>query len=415
MITTLALLILGLAVPAAPPILAPASADARRQKIRALEAQAQAAPSEVKVWKPLVVAWRELARLSGDPACDDEAWKALSSALQADPRDYEALALKGWVQAARHDFEGAVVSAEAAIALRPRDAWNHGVRADALTELGRYDEAVLAVDRMMRLRPGVGAYSRAAHLRALHGDREGAIELMKLAVEASSPSDPEGLAWCRVMLGLEYQGRGEHAAARAQYRRALAAAPGYHLALFHLAESQAATGELAAAIETLETLDTGRSSASVAAALGDLHAAAGRPEVAATFYRRVDEVAALHDPSRAEPRWLARFYADQGRNLEDAIVLVRAELRTHQDVETWDGLAWVLYRAGRYGEARAASDRALDPGIVDARLLYHRGLIEAALDQRGPARASLAKALALESLWPQERERAQAALVGLRD
>lgn len=414
MTTTLALLVLALSVPTPSPSLASASADALREKIRTLEARAQEAPAEAKAWKALVVAWRGLARLSGDPACDDEAWKALSAALRAEPDDYEALALKGWVQAARHDFEGAVVSARAAMALRPGDAWNHGVLADALTELGRYDEAVAAVERMMRLRPGVGAYSRAAHLRAVHGDREGAIELMQMAVEASGPSDPEGLAWCRVMLGLELQGRGDHAAAREQYSRALEVAPGYHLALFHLAESQAATGELAAAIETLERLDSPQASASVAAALGDLHAAAGRPEVAARFYRRVDAVAALRDPSRAEPRWLARFYADQGRNLDEATLLVRAELKTHQDVETWDGLAWVLYRAGRYDEARAASDHALAPGIVDARLLYHRGLIEAALAQRGPARASLEKALALRSLWPQERTRAEAALEAVR-
>jgi len=414
MMTTLAAFVLALSVPPASGAIAPASADALRAKITTLQGQAQRVPSETKTWKALVVAWRELARLSGDPACDDEAWKALSAALRAEPDDYEALALKGWVQAARHDFEGAAVSARAAIALRPGDAWNHGVLADALTELGRYEEAVAAVERMMRLRPGVGAYTRAAHLRSLHGDREGAIELMKMAVEASGPFDLEGLAWCRVMLGLELQGRGDHAAAREQYSRALEMAPGYHLALFHLAESQAATGELAAAIETLERLDSPQASASVAAALGDLHAAAGEPDVAARFYKRVDAVAALRDPSRAEPRWLARFYADQGRNLDEATLLVRAELKTHQDVETWDGLAWVLYRAARYDEARAASDHALAPGIVDARLLYHRGLIEAALDRPDAARASLEKALALRSLWPQERQRAEAALEQVR-
>jgi tetratricopeptide (TPR) repeat protein len=389
---------------------APASADALRQQIRTLEAQAEARPSDVRPWKGLAVAWRRLARLSGDAACDDKAWDALGVALRVDPHDYEALALKGWVQAARHDFEGAVVSARAAIAARPSDAWNHGVLTDALTELGRYGEAVAAVDRMMRLRPGVGSYTRAAHLRALHGDREGAIELMKMAVEASGPSDREGLAWCRVMLGLEYHARGDHDLARAQYRRALDVVPGYHLAVFHLAESLAATGELDAAVETLRAAQP---SAAVAAALGDLHQAAGRPAAAASFYRQVDAVAALKDPSRAEPRWLARFYADQGRNVDEAVALVRAELKTHQDVETWDGLAWALHAAGRYDEARDASDKALAPGIVDARLLYHRGLIEAALARPQAARAALEQALALHSLGPLERTRAEVALDGL--
>ena len=214
-----------------------ASADALdrtalRAELSRLEATVAREPRKAEGWNQLAVAYRRLARWTGSHEAEEKAWNAVQRALAAEPQNAESWALKGWVQSGRHDFEGAVVSAQRAIARQPDSAWNYGVLADAYTELGRYPEAVKAVGEMMKRRPGVGAYSRAAHLRALHGDRDGAVSLMKLAVEASSPSDPEGLAWCQVMLGREFQALGKQAEAQAQYQRALSTVSDYHLALF---------------------------------------------------------------------------------------------------------------------------------------------------------------------------------------
>jgi tetratricopeptide (TPR) repeat protein len=384
-----------------------------RVEIAALERAAQERPKDAARWNRLAVAYRRLARWSGDHAAEEKAARAVERALEAQPEDELALSLKGWVQAGRHDFEGAVVSARQALARSPEQSWSYGVLADALIELGRYPEAVAVVEALMRRRPGTPAYTRAAHLRSLHGDREGAIALMQLAVEASSPSDPEELAWCLVMLGREHQALGQKPQAQAQYRRALAALPDYHLALFHLAESQAATGQPEAALETALKLRARAPSVAVSALVGELQQALGRRRLAEEAFAEVDRIAALQDPSRAEPRWLARFYADRGRNLDRSIELVREELKTHQDVETWDGLAWALHRAGRDAEALEAADKAAVLGTDSARLLLHRGLIELALG-REEGRARVRRALALGDLWPAERELAEAAALSPR-
>lgn len=225
-----------------------------RLEITRLESATKKEPGSTQGWNKLVIAHRRLARWRGDHSADGKAWVAVQKALAADPKDGEALALKGWAQAGMHDFEGAAESARWAAEEQPESAWNYGVLADALTELGRYPEAVEAVAEMMKRRPGVDAYSRAANLRALHGDREVAVALMKIAVEASSPNDPEGLAWCRVMLGREYQALGRHRDAQAEYELALATVSNYHLALFHLAESRASEGRLSSALETVQRL-----------------------------------------------------------------------------------------------------------------------------------------------------------------
>src|SRR4030095_252870 len=55
---------------------------------------------------------------------------------------------------------------------------------------------------MVAVRPDLQSYARAAHVRWITGDLEGAIELMKLATAASSPNDPEAAAWASTRLSL---------------------------------------------------------------------------------------------------------------------------------------------------------------------------------------------------------------------
>ena len=71
---------------------------------------------------------------------------------------------------------------------------------DALIEMGDYDAAADAYQKMVELRPDLASYNRAAHYRFLFGDTSGAIRIMKQAIEAGS-SSPENVAWCMVDLG----------------------------------------------------------------------------------------------------------------------------------------------------------------------------------------------------------------------
>src|SRR6185503_14619825 len=52
------------------------------------------------------------------------------------------------------------------------------------------------------------SYARAAHVRWLTGDLNGAIELMSPATSASSPNDPEAGAWAFTRLALYQLQRG---------------------------------------------------------------------------------------------------------------------------------------------------------------------------------------------------------------
>src|SRR5437016_72791 len=72
----------------------------------------------------------------------------------------------------------------------------YGVVGDAYTELGRYEEAVAAFQRMVDTRPDQTSFARVSYARELHGDLPGAIEAMQSAVDTAPPGT-EASEWTR--------------------------------------------------------------------------------------------------------------------------------------------------------------------------------------------------------------------------
>src|SRR6185503_10582762 len=80
--------------------------------------------------------------------------------------------------------------------------FDYGVLGDVLIDEGKVREGAAAYQKMIDFRPDLQSYSRAAHVRWLTGDLNGAIELMRLAVAGSSPNDAEAAAWAYTRLSL---------------------------------------------------------------------------------------------------------------------------------------------------------------------------------------------------------------------
>jgi tetratricopeptide (TPR) repeat protein len=74
-------------------------------------------------------------------------------------------------------------------------------------------------------------------------------------------------------------------------------------------------------------------------------------------------------------RNLALVLADHGRDLDAALELMQTELPTRPDVYTWDAYAWVLYKSGRWAEAKEASAKALKLGTPEPGFRYHASQI----------------------------------------
>ncbi len=365
------------------------------QLIDRLRTQLRQAPTNPHTNTTLGLALLQQVRETGDPNLYPQAEAAFATALKHDPAHLEALIGQGILALARHQFLEAVAWGQRAQAVAPTRAAVYGVLADAYTELGQYDAALEAVQRMVDIRPDLNSYSRVAYQRELHGDMAGAIEAMELAVDAGA-SGGENSFWTRVQLGNLYLNQGDLAQAENQYRTVLASRPDYPYARAGLAHVYAARGETEPARELYRQVVTRLPLPEFLIALGEWEAAQGHVAAAEEQYAVVRAMQQLSTAAGVDVDLeLARFEADHGRDSAAAVALARTAYERQANIYAADTLAWALYRNGDYAEAARYSAEALRLGTRDARLHFHAGMIAYAHGDLNTARTHLETALAI--------------------
>lgn len=338
------------------------------------------------------------ARLTGDVASYARAQRALERAVSLTPEDPEPQVLLAGVRYTTHDFVGALTLADS-IYGSERSLGALAVRGDAELELGRYDQAEADYRLLAEAQPEAAtSLVRLARLAYLRGR---AAEAATLAARAERAATTEGAFGASRSWYAAYRGRlaldaGRYEEAVRLYRRAVEAAPDYHVAVAGLASARAAQGYLNDAIRLYERAVALVPEPGTLAALGDLYAVTGDERSASDRYATVEAIATLQAVNRRlYDRQLALFWADHDGDLDEALAIAERGLETRRDVYGYDLLAWVRFRLGEYAEAREASDRALAMGTPDARLWFHAGMISAALGDDERARDELSRALAL--------------------
>ena len=370
----------------------------------------RATPDDPEGLLILGLGYYQLARETADPTNYARADEAFDRLLTVDPQDAEALIGKGTVALARHDFAGALELGNQAIALAPRTSRGYGVKGDALTELGRYDEAVDAIQQMVDLRPDLSSYSRVSYARELRGNLDGAIEAMEQAVIAGGPTT-ENTEYLRVVLGNLWFLAGDLDKAEASYQSSLSRSPGYVFALAGQARVEWARGNLGRAIELLGEATAVVPFPELLIALGETQEAAGRTDDAQATYRLVREIEGLFRANGVNTDLdMALFEADHGDPAR-ALELARSAYQATPNVKAADALAWGLYRAGDLDQARQHAEEALNLGSFEPSYRYHAGVIAAAQGDDAQARIWLTESLSRNSGWsPLHAPRAAAAL-----
>lgn len=326
----------------------------------------------------------DLARVRVDPSRYPVAEARFREALRIGGTDAFALRGLAALAAARHRFDESLELAQHARRLAPENAAVYGLIGDASLELGRYPQAIEAFDRMMSLKPTPSGYARVSYARELFGDREGAIEAMRMSADAAGFPDPA--AWALTHLGNLHAASGRLQRAVRLYRAALARVPEYAPALVGLADVEHRRGERVRAERLLRRALARISDPGASATLGDVLAAQGRRQEAEHWYARAraleTEFARFGGRNQIET---ALFDLDHDRDLAGALERARVGLRFRPGVEGLHTYAWALYKNGRCGEAIRYSDRALALAPTDTGALFHRSLIERCLGNSAAA------------------------------
>jgi tetratricopeptide (TPR) repeat protein len=362
--------------------------------IASLQARLTAVPTDHVSWATLGLAYVQHARVTVDPTFYPKADGALARSLEIDESDnFLAYAGLSALASARHSFADARDLAQRGLDINPYSPILYGALGDAELQLGNYDAAFAAIQRMVDLSPDTTSLSRASYTWELRGDIAQATALMERAL-ADAPTAADR-AFALVQLGCLAFDQGDANGALGRYNAALDAYPADVAALAGKARSEAALGQVETAIDHYEELVGRAPEPGYVLEYGRLLESLGRHDEADTQHAVFEATQQLFATNGVEPDSAATlFYADRGET-DRALADADAGIASRPFVAMHDARAWALHRAGRNVEAQAAIDQALILGTRSALFHFHAGLIALDLGDIATARAELTTALTI--------------------
>ncbi len=319
----------------------------------------------------------------------------IEQALNRDPDNYDAMVTKATMFATLHRFANAKETIERAITKQPHTAFGYGILCDAQVELGNYDEAIKACDKMSGIRPDLRSYARVSYLRELHGDIEGAIEAMKMAAEAGVTGQ-ENRAWVLYNLGKLYLNQNKLDTAAFMFNGILEERPNYAHALHGIALVNAQRGKFEEAISLHKQAIATLNEPAFFESLGEVYQAIGNVDEATRSYDRAEELY-VEEKKNGEDNDLemAHFLAGHDRRLSDALTLARGAVERRPSIFGYETLALALYKNDMNKEAQEAIQKAMKLGTQDASIYFIAGSIAHMLDDKSAAQTLLKKALSI--------------------
>jgi tetratricopeptide (TPR) repeat protein len=325
------------------------------------------------------------ARVTGNYAYYDKAaMKLVNDALNIDANNFEALTLKSLVYMSQHHFADGLASALKARNIISYNAFVHGILVDGYVEMGDYNMALLAAQNMMDIRPDLRSYARASYLREIYGDYLGAIEAMKMAIDAGAPGD-EATEWSRIQIGHLYENIGDLKNAEMNYQIALTERPGYMHALAGMARLSLASKDYSRAIYYYQLAAKDAVDGAFKEDMATVYFLAGQKEKATKLTKEViDDLEKNAQEANADES--IGHYADKElayaylsiNNFDKALEHALLEYnRRPKNIEVNETVAWMYFKKGEAAKALPFLKAALITKSNNPTLLCRAGLIYA--------------------------------------
>jgi tetratricopeptide (TPR) repeat protein len=332
---------------------------------------------DFEAYNALALALSRRARETSDVKFYAQAEEALQKSFAISPDNFDGRRIHVWLLLGKHEFAAALDEAKVLNQRMPDDVMVYGFLTDANAELGNYPDAEKAAQWMLDLKPGnIPALTRAAYLRELFGDVDGALELMNMAYQSTPPNEAEDAAWILSQMAHLNLMTGKTDEADKLCQQALATFPGYHYAQANLAKVRIQQKRYSEAVELLKQCYQAAAHAENLYDLAEALQLAGQTEQASTDFAEFEQKS-IAESVRADNsnRELIFYYADHASQPAKALQVAQGEFARRHDVFTLDAYAWALHVNGQDAEARKQIDAALAVGIRDAKLFRHAGEI----------------------------------------
>jgi tetratricopeptide (TPR) repeat protein len=322
---------------------------------------------------PGALADRYMMRFGRDRNIDDvtRAESVLQQGLDRLPEHPSFVARMTAVHIARHEFPEALDAARWAWARTQRASAN-GPLFDAWFEVGQYDSAAAALNRM---NPNTFSYLiRRARFAEQLGDLDTATRAIARACRADEARANTLGAWCAVRQGTIDAANGSWKRAAELFHFALEEIPEYPPAIAGLAASELGRGNLSAAHDLYDRLTRVPGGAEAYLFLARIAEMRGDTGQAGRHRKAFED--RTEDARYGRGYWShrARLFAQQGR-IDSALVLAEKDLEQRPGPEAYHTLAVVLLAAGRAADAQEAMTRVFTWGPGGPEALYHAGLI----------------------------------------
>lgn len=350
-----------------------------KEKVSELNQKIAKNTNDIKSRLQIAVIYMAEARITGEhPYYYPATIKILDGILAMDSKNFEALVYKSSVKLSQHQFAEARQLAEKAKTINPDNAYVYGVLVDANVELGNYEEAVRMSDKMQAIKPSLESYSRASYLREIYGDMSGAVEAMKMAVQAGLPGS-EPWCWSKKTLAQLYEKTGRWNDAKNQYDDILAIRPSYAFALEGLAKKEKAEKNYTKALELLQQASAIMPEFSFHEEMADIYALQGDQQKAKEKYAVVvtmlkEDEASGHTVSLE----LCRVYTKAGMYAEALQQAMKEYSSRPQNIDVNLALAWASYKNNDLTKAKEYLKAARKTGSKDPELVERAAMIEKA-------------------------------------
>ncbi len=275
---------------------------------------------------------------------------------------------------AKHQFSEARKLTERLFLSSPENTQYLGLFFDSLVELGEYKEAERTLDAMLAIKPDNNAYTRAAYLREIYGDLEGAIELMERSILNGS-LHAENQAWNYSELGRLWKSI-DPAKSIASFQKGIQIYPNHFFSSLGIAKNAYDPQDISKALSLYEKILSNQPLPEVATQIGDIYFINGSQEKSEIYYRLVEiGYENIQQAGTDVSLEKSRFLLERSRNLSIALELAREAYKKQPNIFAADNLAWAYALNGDNDKALEYREKSLVTGSKSPTILYHSDVI----------------------------------------